>query len=374
MHYPGMLIYQERIRRNWSQQGLCKGICTVSYLSKIENGKTDPSDEILRLLLERLELSVSPALEEEARLLSENAWECLLTDHTQALHTCMEGHPEEVYRATRHGLDLLLLRQFTGPFQPLPSELEACMDQKQLALQRILQDRCEEAIILFPHAYCYYWAGMDAYKKGSYVTALEHLQTCYDLAARMGAAHLMLHSRASMGNCSCNQGHLEPMERHYQAARRLALALNEDAIIAAIDYNTASVQLEKGQYETAYQYFCSAGDESMMHLHKLAICCEKLGKTEEALAALEKADAMESESPPTDLARMMCRLVLYRLRHPDYLKEEEYGELLLSCFQRLKEEMPMGFASFHLPWVQEWYAAGRQYKKAFELLSDFLNI
>ena len=36
MHSPGMLIYQERIRRNWSQQGLCKGICTVSYLSKIE--------------------------------------------------------------------------------------------------------------------------------------------------------------------------------------------------------------------------------------------------------------------------------------------------------------------------------------------------
>lgn len=374
MHYPGMLIYQERIRRHWSQQGLCKGICTVSYLSKIENGKTDPSHEILQLLLERLDLSTSPALEKEARLLADHAYECLLTDNETALQACLANHPEETYRATRYGLDLMLLRQFTGLWRPLPSELEICMDQKQLALQRILQDRCEEAIILFPHAFCYFWAGMDAYNKGDYIAALEHLQTCYDLAARMGAAHLMLHSRTSIGNCYCNQGHLEPMERHFQAARRLALALNEDAYIAAIDYNTASVQLEKGQPEKAYQYFSQAGDESMMHLHKLAICCERLGKKEEALSVLEKAASMESGMPPTDLARMMCNLVAYRLRHPDYLKEEEYGALLLACFQRLRNEMPMGFASFHLPWVQEWYAATRQYKKAFELFSDFPKI
>ena len=54
MNYQGYLIYRTRIQRNWSQAGLCKGICAVSYLSKIETGKAEPSEEILQLLMERL--------------------------------------------------------------------------------------------------------------------------------------------------------------------------------------------------------------------------------------------------------------------------------------------------------------------------------
>lgn len=46
MNYQGYIIYRERVRRNWSQAGLCKGICTVSYLSKIESGRAEPSAEI----------------------------------------------------------------------------------------------------------------------------------------------------------------------------------------------------------------------------------------------------------------------------------------------------------------------------------------
>ena len=30
MNYPGFLIRRERLRRSWSQDGLCKGVCTVS--------------------------------------------------------------------------------------------------------------------------------------------------------------------------------------------------------------------------------------------------------------------------------------------------------------------------------------------------------
>lgn len=54
MNYQGYIIYHERLRKNWSQAGLCKGICTVSYLSKIETGKAEASEEVLRLLRERL--------------------------------------------------------------------------------------------------------------------------------------------------------------------------------------------------------------------------------------------------------------------------------------------------------------------------------
>ena len=48
--FPGAVIRRERLKRNWSQEGLCRGICAVSYLSKIEQGKTEASPEILRML------------------------------------------------------------------------------------------------------------------------------------------------------------------------------------------------------------------------------------------------------------------------------------------------------------------------------------
>ncbi|QUE86290.1 tetratricopeptide repeat protein [Exiguobacterium alkaliphilum] len=54
----GNLIKVERMRKNMKQTVLARGICSVSYLSKIENNQTSPSEEVLELIFERLELQV----------------------------------------------------------------------------------------------------------------------------------------------------------------------------------------------------------------------------------------------------------------------------------------------------------------------------
>ncbi len=56
MILTGYLIKKERINKKMKQIWLAKGICSVSYLSKIENGQTSASQEILCLLAERLEI------------------------------------------------------------------------------------------------------------------------------------------------------------------------------------------------------------------------------------------------------------------------------------------------------------------------------
>ena len=71
------------------------------------------------------------------------------------------------------------------------------------------------------------------------------------------------------------------------------------------------------------------------------------------------------------LARLMCQVVRYRLEHPDYLHDPDYGATLLACFRRCRDELPIGYASFHLPWLLEWHTAARQYKQAYELLRSF---
>ncbi|MEQ6376835.1 helix-turn-helix domain-containing protein [Bacillaceae bacterium S4-13-56] len=48
-----------RLKKGISQEEVCEGICSVSYYSKIENGQTVPSEEILSLLMERLHVSIN---------------------------------------------------------------------------------------------------------------------------------------------------------------------------------------------------------------------------------------------------------------------------------------------------------------------------
>lgn len=50
----GMLIKKYRVEQNMSQEGLCQGICAVSYLSKIEKGSVSCSEEILHQLMDVL--------------------------------------------------------------------------------------------------------------------------------------------------------------------------------------------------------------------------------------------------------------------------------------------------------------------------------
>ena len=147
--------------------------------------------------------------------------------------------------------------------------------------------------------------------------------------------------------------------------------MQDESALRAIGYNTASAWIETGRYEEAYAWFSGQEQPTLMALHKLAICCEKTGRREEALRALTRAEAMDIDEIDRTLALRLLQLVRYRLEHPDYLTRDEYGTLLLDSFDRLQKELPLGYALFHLPWVLEWYKATRQYKKACELLEAY---
>lgn len=374
MSYYGNLILRERLERSWSQAGLCKDICTVSYLSKIETGKAQPSADVLRLLLARLGLHTDPALEAAGTRCAEDGYERLFTGRFGELAAALPAASDETYRATAAWTDLLLLRQFDTDGGALDAGLEAGMTPRQLAMQRLLQGRWDEALALLPNAFCHWRIGVSAYEAGCYEDAVEHLQAGYDLAARDGAARLMLLCRAYMGNCYCNRLDIERMRPHYAAARRLAQALGEQELLDSIAYNTAAVQIERGQFEEAYGYFSALNDPGVLALHKLAICCEKTGRTAEAYAALERAEAEETAEQRSEAVEKMLAVVRFRLAHPDYLHCDAYGALLLDCFACCRTRLPQGYAAFHLPWVVEWYTAARQYKKVCELLTEFPDI
>ena len=376
----GFIIRRERMRRDWSQDGLCRGICAASYLSKIEQGRVEASEDILRLLYERLELpwyggeGALPALSERIDELYEQVYSGefeALSEELSAL-----APQRDALLQSPAAPDIAVLEAAANWRGGTDAGVDAGMEQhlspRGLALLRLMQDRDAEAAAIYPSALCSYWAGVTQYESGrSYTAAVENLQRAYSLAAGEGRARLMMLSRAYIGNCYCNQLDVENMEAHYTVAERLATALHDAGMLASIRYNRAATALETGDYESAYKYFSALEEPTAMALHKLAICCEKLGRRDEAFSALDRADAVEDTHMPAGLAEEMLSLVRRRLENPDYLRDADYGAALLDCFERCRRELPIGYAGFHLPWLLEWYTANRQYKLAYELMNEF---
>ena len=98
----GALLRQARLQRDWSQEGLCRGICAVSYLSKIEQGKVEASGEILRQLFDRLSL---PWYDQELE-----PWQALVNESYEAVFSCDRA----AYRRCRPKLGTFLGRGSIG--------------------------------------------------------------------------------------------------------------------------------------------------------------------------------------------------------------------------------------------------------------------
>ncbi|SDN87632.1 Helix-turn-helix [Psychrobacillus sp. OK028] len=64
----GHIIKSERINQSMKQTTLAKGICSTSYLSKIENNLTVPSEEVITFLLKKLNIEIDRVSSEKENI------------------------------------------------------------------------------------------------------------------------------------------------------------------------------------------------------------------------------------------------------------------------------------------------------------------
>lgn len=372
MDHIGRVIYTQRIAKNWNQEDLCRGICAVSYLSKIETGKAEPSGDILDQLLERLEIRIDEASEKAAAKLAEDAYELVFAAMNQEFRERMNETDISVYSATGSAADLELLKQLASADpQPLSANAEAGMDQRQKAVQRIIQGNCEEALRLYPNAWMHLMAGIDSFEKDAVAAAAEHFSNSYTLAGAEGHVRVMLSAALYQFRCASRMHDQPKMKEVSERAYRIAKALGERNTAVLIEYNIALSELEAGNYEEAYAFFASLETPNQLALLMKAAAAEKTGRTEEAKEAVKQAQKMRSKNSRNETAAKLLNLIAFRLKQPDYLSDERYGEILKDCFESFHRDPLSGCESLLIQWMLEWYQAARQYKKAFELLAEY---
>lgn len=366
--FVGALIRMIRLEKNWSQETLAQDICSVSYLSKIEQGKAEPNESLYGLFFEKLGL----VWQETAihNTLRDDLYEGIFSwdaRYTRSLYEQLEKiWPDEAMGPCY--VDFMVIRAYCKK-QPelIHKDFVPLLNERQSALYRMLQHEHMAAYQIYPCPLTAFSVAEEAYHTGNYSRALEYLQMASEQAAREGYVYVQMIAEHYMVNCYSDMGNLDAMYRHSEISQRIGRILREDDLVRTIQYNIAATKAEFGDYEGAYTYFASLEHPNLMALHKLAICCEALEKTQEAKLALKAA----AEAEGTDLQHDLCRLVEYRLEHPDHLNDPAYGQMLMSTFDAVRHNMHAGYARFHLRWVTQWLTANRQYRKAYEILNDF---
>lgn len=379
----GILIRRRRQELGWSQTNLCAGICAVSHLSKIEQGKSEGSSEVVEMLLARLGISwhQDPAFCRETGDWLEGWYERLFTgEDISAMVPELEARREDL-RSSFFFLDWLLFSWVIADSPPEePEEFVPAMDDRQHNLYLCLTEQFQELLRTTDQSYFLLKAGVQLYCCGKYANAVSCLQRGVDRACQEGSLPVQLECRICLGNCYSALKQPDQIQEHFTAAIRMARSLGRQDDVQVISYNLAIAEMNNGQTELALRHLQENPWNEGMYYHKLAICCERLGRKEEALAALDKAADAPLEELPGDpeavreVFGQMCRLVRFRLDDPNYLKNRDYGNLLISCVHRLGELFHMNFVRAHAAYLEEWYVANRQYQKAYDVMRTiFLN-
>lgn len=373
MNYIGVLIKNKRKQLGWSQESLAHGICAVSYLSKIEKGQITPSYEIEELLLKRLSISFNKQLDKESEVISSKLYNLLFSGRFTEFDKKIEDIELDKYETSTCFLDVKLLERYSNGKGPIDDYLEEYLNKKQLAIQKILQNNSDEAILLYPCAFTYFIKGKSLYDLGEqYTSAISNLNIAYDMAASNGDTYLMLAAKTFIGNCYSNILEIDNMLKEYDIALKLSNDLNCNDYTKAINYNIACVELQLGHYKEACKFFNSQKNLDSLALHKFAICLEKLNKNKQALTTINKAyDKLDKHNEFNKIYKLMFDVVKYRLENNNYLLDKHYGKLITECFNECKNKLSIGFSAFHLPYLIQWYIANRQYKDAFEIYANF---
>ncbi len=391
----GLLIKKNRLARNLSQESLCKGICVVSYLSKIESGQAVPSPEItdqlfraLGLAFERDEafLGVCRLLlkdffdrffhQESTRDIQEQLLEAgerlansefCLTHQLFLLYRCLLEQEWEKARSIAQSL--LPLRELMDLedaflYEMAQGDLGSSFEEKREALLRAQRLKpCPSAALALARLH---------YESGRYQEALLYCAQGYQLASGEGNAYAMRELSFLEGTCYANLFEHQLMLDSYLRCRELARG--DAGLVLHIEYNIGASFLEIGRQEEALSYLLRVweawGDspDSFLLLHKLAIAYEQLGRREAGRPYLERAlDMARQSSDP--ISQAMIRVVQLRY-DSDHRQGEEYLLLLEDLCRRLETQRPHGFRQFHLPFLLEAYTDRRRYKEALAVARE----
>lgn len=387
----GGLIKYHRQKLDISQKELCDGICVVSHLSKIENNKVEPSDEIVDELFKKLGVNFY----QDKDFIKNNKLKInrffLNLNFSREVKDIFDDIKKDKEKLVNSPLiiDYILVESYSHINIPSNikrlSELETYMESEQLGWYYLLKakhsDKISKAnqrelitrgLSLLRNSFSQLKLMYFELYQGQFNKVIELNSEAINVALNEGNIMALASANLCMGNCYSAQSLYDLMLPHYERAINILTDMNKKDLISTINYNIGATYLENGQYEKSLYYLEKANneylkdDDSLFLLyHKLALLYLKVNKKEQAKGYIDKAKKpLELLSMDNDIYKNMIEVAELQLDN-DYLDNPVYLEKLEILCKVLELDYPRGFYLFHKRMLEELYCHLRQYKKAY---------
>ena len=417
----GQLIKRYRLEQNMSQETLCKGICAISYLSKIESGLVMANEEIILALFKALHINYITndnflALGKDSLAAFFKAYFFQYTDECKRLFNLLEEH-EEDYLFSPLMIDYLLAKVYDSSLHSTPVAIDRTID--------ILKELSLYEQTLSPEQYFYFLylqgfiaihftkdydsainllktangirqtpAGLallsDCYfAKGLYPLSIDVNEEAFQLAIREGNIFWALNSCITQAGSYSNMKNPFLMLKYYNRALNLCEGIGDLYYKESIYYNLGATYLTLKDYQIALSYCLKSlalaqlnHNTNVSLYHKLALIYIELHTPEEAKAYLSLAykDLERDEETCKTCMKEALDLVALRIKDKNYLYNPEYLYLLEYVYKHIENDYHFGFKQFHGDYLITCYKANRRYKDALRITeelylpsSDFLK-
>jgi HTH-type transcriptional regulator, quorum sensing regulator NprR len=337
MHLGEKIRYFRKVK-NLSQQELAAGICSIPYLSKIENGVTKPSDEIKQHLADRLEIKLESINENEIIQKyvdlfyslyqrdyesAEQKFQTLTASRTQSID-------EEILHKIFKSIYLLMAKQNTLEAQVLLIEVsyianvikgekafyyfiargllsyylkeyEESFNYLVEAEKRLDNDRVQE----WEKGYLLYLMGLSANQLWRNIVALEYTKRALEIFEENYFFKRCADCRIILAIIHLRVKNFEESTKQLLLAESIADTFNDDVLKGAIYHNLGSIATHKGESDKAIQFYLKSLEVkqnqpksfNLSTMYALIKEYENINRSEEALELITTGLEQIDNSP-----------------------------------------------------------------------------
>lgn len=379
----GLLIKKNREKLGLKQEYLCKGICSVSYLSKIEKGNVVPSDEIVKLIFKKLgiEYNNDTKFIKEGKVLLDNisksSYFGLLVEEENLKK--VRNKREEYVNSPLH-IDYELFYLFDNLYEIKDINIlkyRDYMNNDQLYKAYLLTGYINDDINMLENAKRIKntpeVVNQMAYIKwleGKYYEAIELYLEALSLANSEGNIKEQIDTCIMLGHIYLDI-HVPTMQKYYDKALMLSNYIkrtnNKYLIYYHMGIAYTSIQFDKSQeYLIEALKWCNEKNKDSLEKIYQKICFLYLyyDKRKEIKDYYDKAKEI-------DILKEVNELIGIMIDDKDYIHSEIYLNKLQEIYNTSKRDNKHSNTKYYGDFLIEAYKANRRYKDALAV-TDYL--
>ena len=397
MQYLGLLVKSERIQQEISQETLCHGICSNSYLSKIESANVIASEEIYALLFQRLNIQFYSIDEVTTidKMIDDCFLDILFQREIDFLHFI---NKIQTYLYSPIHIKIILVRLHLLRYQNKPfaddllqlEALETFFSEEEYYYYSLLKsytiEESLEAIHLLKSLQYFKNDGLIQevityryFTYGDYAQAIQYGEKAYQLFALQGNIKAMCDAAELIASSYGNLENIVLTKQWLNTLQQINTVLKDPYIDYGIAYNLGASYLSNEYYEEAkpyleqaYQYIPERTDVPGSNAFPTY---QKLILTELGLKNNEQAQIYLQEYSNTyqvpSIYQEDYALLQYKVQNPNYISHTTYLSLLEETYHASKSRKHHGNAKFYAKELVNAYQAQRKYKQAYDLAKEY---